>query len=370
MRARLVLLSAIAIAVVAAVAYVAARRDDSTATALPAGSAPQPVEPPDGLTFVESDLVLRWDWPPDLADGQTFALRLWADDVPPQEIWTADSALNARDLIDSFSRDWGAFHWQVAVVRFSETDGFLGMASEWSPVRTLNRVRRISPTPYPAAQQSELARLVVDQKLEQATALIDFARHFIFTHTHDTRQDQFAPDYSDALAMMLAASRGEGDAPYLLCDGQSTAMLTLLQELGIESRLIFLYSDGDTKIHEHTVLEVFNPDTQRWEVHDPLNDNTFIDTADGQRASAERLVFGPLDTVEGCVFDGTCGPEHMAFIRDYLEAFRYGYTDTFWVNPDRFDISRRFADNDNRNLAEYLTGNPREFQFRFDSWER
>jgi hypothetical protein len=144
-------------------------------------------------------------------------------------------------------------------------------------------------------------------------------------------------------------------------------MLTLLQELGVESRLIFLYADGGTGIGQHTMLEVFNPDTQQWEVHDPSEDLYFVDTQAHSRASIERLVFGPLDSIVGCDSAG-CSMERAASSKDLFDAFRYGQDDTFWVNPDRFDVSKRFPGNGGANLAEFLTGNPRDFMFRFDSW--
>ena len=104
--------------------------------------APQPISPQDGLVFVESDIELIWEWSPGLAGDQAFAVRLWYEDELPIEVWTQETRFDAKELIDSYSRDLGNFYWQVAVVNFSQERGFEGMSSEWSAVQTLSRLNR------------------------------------------------------------------------------------------------------------------------------------------------------------------------------------------------------------------------------------
>lgn len=333
--------------------------------------APLPVAPEDEAKFVDSNLFLNWTWTPGLADSQAFAVRVWFEDQPPIEVWTGETAINAQSLIDSFVQDQGTYYWQVAVVEFSETNGFEEMGSEWSPPRTLNRVLRLGITPLPEPEQSRMAHYFAAQNLPP-TRLIDEVRSFIYTYAEGGSQEHFEPDYSDALEQIYAYYLGEIDTPpHLLCDGRSTAMLTLLTELGIESRLIFFYGahDDSRAIGQHTAVEVFNPEAQRWELHDPTADIFFVDAETEERASVERIVFGPLDTITGCHATGDCDTAHVEERAIFFQAFRYGYTNTFYVNPDRFDISRRFPENDHRNLAELLTGNPREFTFILDVWD-
>jgi len=334
-------------------------------------SAPRVIAPDDGVQFVESgDIRLDWDWPAALASNETFALRLWYQDSNPVEIWTSDSEFNASEIIDSFSRDTGPFFWQVAVIRFSEANGFESMVSEWSTVYQLNRVRLIPPTARPDDQESALARLITAKHFETTAELIDFTRNLIFEYAQDGDQAGYEPSYRDAAEQIYAAAMGQGEKPYLWCEGRSTAMLTVLEELGIASRLIFLYGgSAGSGIAQHTVLEVFNPDTQYWEIHDPAFGYYFIDTLNNGRASIERMVFGSFDTIAACDSAGMCSHEAAELYRVYYEAFRYGHSEQFWVNPDRFDVSKRFPDHDNANLAELLTGNSTEFSFRFDNWE-
>jgi hypothetical protein len=88
----------------------------------------------------------------------------------------------------------------------------------------------------------------------------------------------------------------------------------------------------------------------------------FVDTTTGQRASIARLVFGSMDTIKRC--DG-CSAEGALKSSSHFQAYRIGYTNTFYVNPDRFDVSHRFSEEKNHNLAEYLTGVSSDFSFVF-----
>ncbi len=369
-------IATLVVVVLAVIALFAARfltQDDENGSQPADSVAIQPAAPPivapvDGTAFVESDMVLEWEWPRALPANQTFAVRLWFGEDAPREVWTSETSLSAQEMIDSYSQQIGAFHWQVALIQVAEGGGFESMASEWSPIQTLSRVRHISPTPYAAADQSPLTQHILAQNLPTATEVIDYTRQLIYDNAlsgHEGRDDKNVV----AIQMMYDHLQGQSEKPYLWCDGRATALMTLLREMGIDSRLIFLYGDNSSQVQEHTFLEVFNPDTQQWEVSDPFFNIYYVDTNSQGRASIERLVFGPLDTIAGCDgVSGTCGPENIKPYRKYFEAFRYGYTDTFYVNPDRFDLSKRFPNNEGANLSEYLTGNPRDFKFIFDSW--
>ena len=205
--------------------------------------------------------------------------------------------------------------------------------------------------------------------------MANFTRDFIHRNTDITQQGDYAADFSDAVQMIFDYSQGESDAPQLYCDGMSTAMLTVFREVGIESRLIFLYSAASGWFSQHTFLEVFNPDTQQWEVHDPTFNLYFVDTVTGERASIERLVFGDLETLAGCATDGTCSREALTdSVEQYLAAFRTGHVpDEVWINPNRINISQRITGQENNNFPEFvarMTGhNQRNLIFRFDSWE-
>jgi hypothetical protein len=338
-------------------------------------TAPIPLAP-DNVEFIDSDMVIEWQWS-SLQANQVFALRVWYETETPQELWLADTQTNIQPMIDSYSQAVGTFYWQVAVVNLNSDGGFESLASEWSEVVTLHRVRRFTLEPLPVAEQSEMARYINSQEFESAFELANFTRDFIHHNTNITPQGDatYAGDFSDAAQLIFDYSQGAGEAPQLYCDGMSTAMLTVFREVGIESRLIFLYSEVSDWFSQHTFLEVFNPDTQQWEVHDSSYNLYFVDTVTGERASIERLVFGDLETLVGCTTDGTCSREALSdSVEKYLSAFRTGHVpDEVWINPNRLNISQRITGQENNNFPEFvarMTGHAqRNLIFRFDSWE-
>ncbi len=335
-----------------------------------AQSAPEAIAPAHQSVFVDSDIALGWSWEAGLEANQFYALRLWAEDRPHQEVWTQEDELSVKQTIDSFSIDFGAFHWQVAVVNVDADGAYAGMGSDWSAPRTLQRLRRLPIAATAYSEMSAAARHFHDQGLD-ATALIDSVHRFVAEHSLLEEQLSYAPDYSDALELMFNYAQGATEQrPQLLCDGRATAMLTLLRELGIESRLVFLYQSLPGWLNQHTVLEVFHPGLQRWQTHDVAAEFTFANVTSGARVSAARILYGPPDDLVGCpIAGGDCTVELMLSRLGYFSALRYGFTFEVWANPDRFDLSQRFEGQDNMNLAEYIgDGDPRRVTVRIGVW--
>ena len=332
--------------------------------------APILVSPVSGSEFVDSKISLSWSWPPGLAENQVYALRVWAEERAPHEVWTVESLAPVAEIIDSYSLDFGKFYWQVGVVSLSAGGRYQAMGSEWSEIGELQRLRRPSLLAKPYDEMSATARQFNALDLS-ASQLIDAVHLFVHQNSKTNEQLSYSADYSDAVELMYAHSLGEtAEMPRLLCDGRSTAMLTILKELGIESRLIFLYKSGIGWISQHTVLEVFNPDIQFWQVHDVAEDFYIVDEPTGIRVNAESILFDSHDDLLGCPVDGgPCSAELAAYSISYFEALRYGHTFEVWVNPDRFDLSGRFGGQEDRNLAEFIgKGDPRRVSFRLDSW--
>jgi len=338
-------------------------------------SAPLLLSPAPNVEFITSDQTMTWEWP-ELQAEQVFVLRVWfgEDSAAAQEIWLAEKQHNIQDMVDAYSRDVGAYYWQVAVVNRNAEGGFDSMGSDWSEIRTMQRVRRLTLEPYPLEAQSDMARYFSQQDFATQFDLINALRDFIHENTDATQQLSYEADYSDAMQMLFNHSQGISAAPQLYCDGMSTGMLTILRELGIESRIIYLYGEGNGWINQHTTLEVFNTETQHWEVHDTTFNRYFIDTETGERASIERLVFGNIESITGCTTAGTCDPQALTdSIGIYLGALRYGYTPEVWVNPNRLNISRRVDAHDNHNFPEFIANlsgfQQRDLIFHFDTWE-
>ena len=72
----------------------------------------------------------------------------------------------------------------------------------------------------------------------------------------------------------------------------------------------------------------------------------------------------------GCpIAGGACNRSVAEQSLAYFEALRYGHTFEVWANPDRFDISDRFAGQSNMNLAEFIgDGDSTRVSMRLDSW--
>jgi hypothetical protein len=333
--------------------------------------APELIAPAHGSEFVESDIVLEWSWQPALSDTQRYVVRVWAEDNPHQEVWTIDNSLLVKYLIDSVSVDVGAFFWQVAIVNTNTDGGFESMGSEWSDTFELQRLRRLSIPARAYEELSPAAQYFADQNLS-VSETIDAVHRFIQTNSILDQQKTYDADYSDAIDLMFNYAQDDTqEQPFLQCDGRSTAMLTTLRELGIESRLIFLYRPVPGYLSQHTTLEVFNPDTQRWQLHDLNWDFYYVDAETQERVSAERVLFGSHETLLGCPMEGgDCTADVMEESASYFNALRYGYTFEMWVNPDRFDLSIRFEGQDNKNLVEFISGDdPQRVTFRMDSWD-
>ena len=244
------------------------------------------------------------------------------------------------------------------------------MGSEWSDIIELQRLRRPRIPAKASEDMSAAARQFADLGLS-GSELIDDVHLFIHENSKTNEQLSYAPDYGDAVDLMFRHAQGEtAELPHLLRDGRSTAMLTILKELGIESRLVFLYKDVPGWISQHTVLEVFNPETQYWQTHDLGEDFYYFVAESGIRPNAESLLFDSGVDVLGCpVNGGDCSAERAAPWLSYFEALRYGHTFEVWVNPDRFNLSSRFAGQDSQNLAEFIgKGDPQQVTFRMDSW--
>ena len=334
-------------------------------------SAPALIAPSDGSEFVESNLELAWRSHAGLKENQFYALRIWSADLPYREIWSEDTRVTVVEAIDSYSIDLGIFYWKVAVVNVDAAGNFDSMGSEWSKTFHLRRVRRPSIPPRPYAEMSGIARHIYDQNLGP-TESIDETHRFIQANSIPDLQRDYDADYADAIALMFEYSQGRSDdRPHLLCDGRSTAMLTILAELGIESRLVFLYSPVPGYVAQHTVLEVFNPELQRWHVHDLAWDFYYVDLKSRERVSAERILFGSHENLAGCpIAGGPCSAQVMQESIGYFDALRYGWTYELWVNPDRFPISRRFEGQDGQNIAEFISdGHPQKVTIQMGSWQ-
>jgi len=97
--------------------------------------------------------------------------------------------------------------------------------------------------------------------------------------------------------LLLAYQSDDSERPILSCGPRSCAMKEILKRFGIISRLVQVLSDDYEQVEGHILLEVFNPDTESWEVWDPDFRVTFVDAVSKRRLDIMEIAFGDKEKV-------------------------------------------------------------------------
>jgi hypothetical protein len=172
--------------------------------------APQPAAVPNDGLFITPDFDVTWQWR-DLTPDERYVVRLWYGDNDEdfREIWAETNTISVQEPIDSYGRDMGDFHWQVAALQTNEDGGFGAMVSDWSDIQTLQRVRRMPIDPVPESERSEMAAHLAAQNFDSTGELLHYYRQFVHEHTNIgqdnalTAFERFRADYADAAQMMI-----------------------------------------------------------------------------------------------------------------------------------------------------------------------
>lgn len=129
------------------------------------------------------------------------------------------------------------------------------------------------------------------------SGLVDQVREFIFSNSiqkegtdYHKKALRFENRFS-VLEDIFRFSDQAGSPPELSCTPRSWAMAEVLEELGLEWRIVSIYFPGDDDVYNfssHTFVEFFNRDTHRWEAHDPTFSTFYVDS-EGNRLSSVDL---------------------------------------------------------------------------------
>lgn len=153
-----------------------------------------------------------------------------------------------------------------------------------------------------------IVTLILEQQPRSETEFIDMVRNFVRENSFiiEGQPDENAFNTSIVLQRLLAHYFSpNSQLPRLNCLPQSLAMAEILAHAGIESRLVELTLKRS--FAKHVVLEVFNPETQQWEVQDALA-NVYYLKSDGQLASAVELVaINSLENITPVSLNGSYG---------------------------------------------------------------
>ncbi len=162
----------------------------------------------------------------------------------------------------------------------------------------------------------------------------------------------------DVLFSRLDARVGDQSLPppAMDCFARTVTFSRLLQRADIESHNIVLISPTD-EFSDHVMLEVLNPETGKWELHDPSFDVVLSDAATHAPLSARETVAADMDDIIPCRGE-VCGWDlkswegrNVTTIRDYLGAMAQRNSSVepakvFYVNPARFDIDKPYKVNE------------------------
>lgn len=180
----------------------------------------------------------------------------------------------------------------------------------------------------------------------------DGVRQFLSKNSIHQIDDEFYRYWHSMPALMAMigqhAENPQSYKPHMECASRSMTMFWMLRALGIRTRAVVIYRADDIN-RSHTFLEVYNPETQKWEIQDPDQNAYWIFTESGERAGVEDLLTYPVDeTFLPCQSPDECGYwDRVRIIVPYfnlasiidMEAGQH----PILVNTDRFpDNARAF----------------------------
>jgi hypothetical protein len=237
----------------------------------------------------------------------------------------------------------------------------------WPPFSAMKRlkasVQGVAPVESPIAEAAaKIASLARSQAGPSKSAQARFAREFVFSnslHRIDSEHERYAWDTRAVLVMLHDHYLTRENPPHLSCGPRALALKAVLDALGIESRLVHIFTGDYEEIRSHTFLEVYDADSARWVIEDPGNDVTYVDAATNEPVSLMRLVLGGVPSVVPVSRRGR-GWElnEIDYLQaHYFQAAKYdssdGTPDVVVVNTDRLSVTKRFPANDNMTFVEF-----------------
>jgi len=288
----------------------------------------------------------------------------------PLVLFEDDRELGPAHALHEVIRTHGAgsySHWDSALI-FSASDGSDPNANGRRYAYELRAASRLPGEDAPPAAliAAELA-LRASTHEQRVQAALDFV-HDNSEHRIDAEHDLHAFDTPRVLQWMWLRHTGQRtDLPPLSCGPRASAMHTLLDELGISSRLVQVFSSRGDEVGAHRFLEVLDPRTSRWECWDPDNAVCYVEASTRERVGVEQLILqgsqqvvprrGDLAGWEALQL-GWLGEQDFAAVLFEAIDSEVGMQDpVILFDPRRFDPDRRFADGESfRQWAQRMFG--------------
>lgn len=166
-------------------------------------------------------------------------------------------------------------------------------------------------------------------------------------HLIDAEHDIYAFKLPKVIDKLRQFNENGGNPPHLSCGPRAYAMKALLDELGIESRIIDLFVVVHGEVQSHTLLEAFDRDRGEWILQDPDFNVSYVHAPTGKPVSAKAALWADKREIVA-ESDGSRieNPDNLAgTIRNYFQLgvlVRYSYTggrSQFWYAPG-FDVDQ------------------------------
>lgn len=216
-----------------------------------------------------------------------------------------------------------------------------------------------------------IAAYIQRHRFSNDTQRIDFIRDWVnqnSIHLIDKAHAQYAFNVPKVISMLWQTYLTDQAPPHLSCGPRAAAMQAILNKLGMQNRTVFIFTDNYAQVQSHTFLEVFNRDTQKWEIQDPDFNIYYIDVRTQKRLATADLIWGDLDMLVPKSMTAQGWEENNVVIlkQDYFEAMMYpaknkDQQSIILINHDRFDPKKNFPDNGNitfNNFAMRFYKNP------------
>lgn len=164
------------------------------------------------------------------------------------------------------------------------------------------------------ADRAAVQQLVAAMDIPQEAgfhAVADYVRNYVWEHSVYNMDEEFFSYWGDEphiIGMMLAYARGETDKrPHMECSSRGGLVQNVLAALGYRVRSVDIYLHA-RNYPAHSFLEVLNPETQRWEIHDADFNIFWRDTQTGARAGiVDMMAAADLNRFVPCLSPDHCG---------------------------------------------------------------
>lgn len=202
-----------------------------------------------------------------------------------------------------------------------------------------------------------IAEIIDGMESKDEADLFDNVREFVFRNSIHLIDDTYSTNANNpdlVLYMLLSHYRFAEEPPHL-CGGLRNMLLkTILEFMGKRCRKVVIFSDEYYEFRSHTITEVFNSQTQTWEVHDADFDVCFINKNTNKRANIMQLVFEDFSNLVPVNKHGLRGWKEngVNHLQWYYKAFLAD--NIFMINYLRCDLDKSFPHEDQKTFLELV----------------